>query len=278
MVDSWKELLRTIIFILIVVLPCLINLLDWNLCRSLFWNFFDLCRFFTGDDLMLDRLDFFMCFFCWLLLWCYWSLGFFVFKLKFLLRVQVRRINRTLDSLDFLLLFNFLFLLLWFWGLLWFAVLFWWRLLLDFLFMVFLIFFRNINLSLFRNFVMIIIQVFESFRLLELACHPSFRWCRLMMCHFWWFWLDQRWLSWRRRLSRLLSWLWRLNFFFGLDLFVGVRLSVLVVFQNLLVIVDELFKNLFESLLDEGIVLFNPLGYFVLFPKLRCFFSVFEGV
>ena len=107
MVDSWKELLRTIIFILIVVLPCLINLLDCNLCRSLFWNFFDLGWFFTGDDLMLDRLNFFMCFFGWLFLWCYWSLGFFVFKFKFLLWVQVRRINRTLDSFDFLLLFNF---------------------------------------------------------------------------------------------------------------------------------------------------------------------------
>lgn len=175
-IDSWKEFLWSIISILLISLLIVIILfnlifLDFNfwLLFNFDWNF----NFFLFD---------------WFYLRSNWSFSFFIFKIKLLFRVKVWRINRSFRFFLFFLLFNLFLLFFWLWSLLFrFRRCFFFSLLFDFF-----LFFRNNDLRLFLldRLFMIIVQVLQSFRLLELTCHPFWNsWLVSLNCwDFWWLW------------------------------------------------------------------------------------------
>ncbi len=245
-------------FTVVVILELLYwGLLDFNL-------FFDLLsRLFAGFDRFL---------YLGLLLRSNWFLCFFIFKIEFFFGVQIRCINRPFGFGLFLLLFDFFLLLFWLWSLLWLIFLFRWSLLLNLL-LAFLILFRNDDFSLFGDLDMVVVQVFESFWLRELADHPA-SWL-LVDCSWYFgrFWLDQRRLLRWDWFSSLFGWLWCLQFFLWLWS-LRLRLSVLVVLKYFFVGIDVILEDFGKSFLDKGVVFLDPLRKLKLFFEFICLFGV----
>ena len=148
-VDSWKELLRTIISLTIVVITISIISAVLN-CRL-----FDLSWLLAGYNCFLDDFYFFLNFFNYFLFGGDGFFCFFIFKLKFFLWVQIWWIDRPFDFLLLLLFFNLLLLLFWLWSLLW--ALLRWSFIYDFFLFIFLIFFWDDDLWLliFRLYVVV---------------------------------------------------------------------------------------------------------------------------
>lgn len=130
-INSRKELLRTVLVMIISINFLFLIYHNWNNFR---FNFLNCLNFFLH-----------------LLLWSHWLSGFLILKVEFLLGIKIWRVNWSLDFLCLLFFLDFFLLLLRLWGLFRFALLL--RRLLLFYFLLWLLFllrnndFRLLNFS-----------------------------------------------------------------------------------------------------------------------------------